>query len=86
MPSYLIADGSALEAEWVKGAGIVGLTAGCVAPEVLVDDALDRPDGRGFGSGTRGAHGIPPAGRADRRLCHQDRKPGELTFPQNRLR
>src|SRR4029079_8720985 len=31
VPSYLIADGSALQPEWVKGAGVVGLTAGASA-------------------------------------------------------
>jgi len=41
IPSYLIADGSALEAEWVKGAEVVGLTAGASAPEVLVDSVID---------------------------------------------
>src|SRR6201987_5091534 len=41
IPSYLIADGSALEAEWVKGAQVVGLTAGASAPEVLVEDVID---------------------------------------------
>ena len=32
IPSYLIADGSALQPEWVKGAEVVGLTAGASAP------------------------------------------------------
>jgi 4-hydroxy-3-methylbut-2-enyl diphosphate reductase len=41
IPSYLIADGSALQPEWVKGAGVVGLTAGASAPEVLVEDVID---------------------------------------------
>src|SRR5438067_5007809 len=40
VPSYLIADGSALEEEWVRGAKAVGLTAGASAPEVLVDDVI----------------------------------------------
>src|SRR4029450_5645495 len=38
IPSYLIADGSALQPEWVKDAEVVGLTAGASAPEVLVED------------------------------------------------
>ena len=41
IPSYLIADGSALQPEWVKDAEVVGLTAGASAPEVLVDSVID---------------------------------------------
>ena len=40
MPSYLIADGSELEPEWVKDARRSGITAGASAPEVLVDDVI----------------------------------------------
>ena len=40
IPSYLIADGSELEAEWVRDARTVGLTAGASAPEVLVEDVI----------------------------------------------
>src|SRR6201985_1726659 len=40
IPSYLIADGSELKAEWVKDAEVVGLTAGASAPEVLVEDVI----------------------------------------------
>jgi 4-hydroxy-3-methylbut-2-enyl diphosphate reductase len=36
LPSYLLADGSELNPDWVKGAGTVGLTAGASAPEELV--------------------------------------------------
>ena len=36
VPSYLIADGSELKAEWVRGKKVVGLTAGASAPEELV--------------------------------------------------
>jgi 4-hydroxy-3-methylbut-2-en-1-yl diphosphate reductase len=36
VPSYLIADGSELKADWVRGKGVVGLTAGASAPEELV--------------------------------------------------
>jgi 4-hydroxy-3-methylbut-2-enyl diphosphate reductase len=39
--SYLIADGSELNPEWLKGAKAVGITAGASAPEVLVDDVID---------------------------------------------
>jgi 4-hydroxy-3-methylbut-2-enyl diphosphate reductase len=42
IPSYLIADGSALQPEWVKDAEVVGLTAGASAPEVLVEIAALR--------------------------------------------
>jgi len=41
IPSYLIADGSELQPEWVKEARVVGITAGASAPEVLVDDVID---------------------------------------------
>jgi len=39
--SYLIADGSALNPEWLKDAKAVGITAGASAPEVLVDDVIE---------------------------------------------
>ena len=41
IPSYLIADGSELQPEWVANAKAVGITAGASAPEVLVDDVID---------------------------------------------
>jgi 4-hydroxy-3-methylbut-2-en-1-yl diphosphate reductase len=41
VPSYLIADGSELQPEWVREADVVGITAGASAPEVLVDDVID---------------------------------------------
>ena len=40
IPSYLIADGTMLDAAWVKDADVVGVTAGASAPEALVDDVL----------------------------------------------
>ena len=40
LPSYLVADGSDIKAEWVEGARVVGVTAGASAPEVLVDDVI----------------------------------------------
>lgn len=40
VPSYLIADGSELDTAWVRGADVVGITAGASAPEVLVDDVI----------------------------------------------
>src|ERR1700746_1253666 len=39
--SYLIADGSDLNPEWLKDAKAVGITAGASAPEVLVDDVIE---------------------------------------------
>lgn len=39
--SYLIADGSELNPDWVRGAKVVGVTAGASAPEVLVDDVIE---------------------------------------------
>jgi 4-hydroxy-3-methylbut-2-enyl diphosphate reductase len=41
IPSYLIADGSELNPEWVRSAKVVGITAGASAPEVLVEDVID---------------------------------------------
>jgi 4-hydroxy-3-methylbut-2-en-1-yl diphosphate reductase len=41
VPSYLIADGSELQPEWVKAARVVGITAGASAPEILVDGVID---------------------------------------------
>jgi 4-hydroxy-3-methylbut-2-enyl diphosphate reductase len=40
-PTYLIADGSELMPEFVRGASVVGLTAGASAPEVLVEEVID---------------------------------------------
>jgi 4-hydroxy-3-methylbut-2-enyl diphosphate reductase len=40
VPSYLIADGSELDPQWLEGAVTVGITAGASAPEVLVDDVI----------------------------------------------
>jgi 4-hydroxy-3-methylbut-2-enyl diphosphate reductase len=40
VPTYLIADGSELQPEWVRGARVVGVTAGASAPEVLVDGVI----------------------------------------------
>jgi 4-hydroxy-3-methylbut-2-en-1-yl diphosphate reductase len=40
VPSYLLADGSELKPEWVRGAQIVGLTAGASAPEDMVQDVI----------------------------------------------
>jgi 4-hydroxy-3-methylbut-2-enyl diphosphate reductase len=42
LPSYLIADGSELDPKWLVGAKVIGLTAGASAPEVLVEDVIDR--------------------------------------------
>ncbi len=40
VPSYLIADGSEIDPEWLEGAETIGITAGASAPEVLVDDVI----------------------------------------------
>src|SRR5499425_1709149 len=40
IPSYLIADGSELDVDWVKDARVVGITAGASAPDVLVEDVI----------------------------------------------
>ncbi len=41
VPSYLIADGSELNPDWVRGVKAVGLTAGASAPERLVEDVIE---------------------------------------------
>jgi 4-hydroxy-3-methylbut-2-enyl diphosphate reductase len=41
LPSYLIADGDALDPKWVEGVTTVGLTAGASAPEELVQSVID---------------------------------------------
>jgi 4-hydroxy-3-methylbut-2-enyl diphosphate reductase len=41
VPSYLIADGSELDPDWVRGKSVVGLTAGASAPESLVQHVID---------------------------------------------
>ena len=41
IPSYLIADSSELQPEWVRDVRTVGLTAGASAPEVLVEGVID---------------------------------------------
>jgi len=41
VPSYLIADSSEFNSEWVRDARVVGITAGASAPEVLVDGVID---------------------------------------------
>ena len=40
-PSYLVADGSHLRPEWFDNVGVVGVTAGASAPDVLVDDVIE---------------------------------------------
>ncbi|WP_131118245.1 4-hydroxy-3-methylbut-2-enyl diphosphate reductase [Lichenihabitans psoromatis] len=40
VPSYLIADGTELDLNWLKGVEVIGLTAGASAPEVLVDGVI----------------------------------------------
>jgi len=42
VPSYLIEDASALDPEWLQGAGSVGITAGASAPAELVEELIDR--------------------------------------------
>jgi len=40
LPSYLVADGSALNPLWFEGVGRIGLTAGASAPDSLVQDVI----------------------------------------------
>jgi 4-hydroxy-3-methylbut-2-enyl diphosphate reductase len=41
-PAYLIDNAEQIDTEWLKGAGVVGITAGASAPEVLVQNVVDR--------------------------------------------
>lgn len=40
VPSYLIADGSGVDAGWLEGVSAVGITAGASAPDELVEDVI----------------------------------------------
>jgi len=40
VPSYLIADGSGVDAAWIEGVSAVGITAGASAPDELVEDVI----------------------------------------------
>ena len=40
LPSYLVADGSGVDPDWLAGVARVGLTAGASAPEALVQDVI----------------------------------------------
>ncbi|MCH4894093.1 MULTISPECIES: 4-hydroxy-3-methylbut-2-enyl diphosphate reductase [unclassified Sphingomonas] len=40
LPSYLVADGSALDPAWFDGVERIGLTAGASAPDTLVEDVI----------------------------------------------
>ncbi|MBS0361216.1 MAG: 4-hydroxy-3-methylbut-2-enyl diphosphate reductase [Proteobacteria bacterium] len=40
--AYLIDDAEGLDLSWLKGAGVIGVTAGASAPEVLVQGVIDK--------------------------------------------
>ena len=40
LPSYLVADSSEIETEWVRNAEVVGVTAGASAPEIVVESVV----------------------------------------------
>ena len=48
VPSYMVDNAGELRPEWIEGRSRVGLTAGASAPEVLVQQVIDRI--RGFGA------------------------------------
>jgi 4-hydroxy-3-methylbut-2-enyl diphosphate reductase len=41
-PAYLIDEASQIDPAWLKGVGLIGVTAGASAPEVLVNDVVAR--------------------------------------------
>jgi len=41
IPSYLVADGGELRAEWVRDVRTVGITAGASAPDALIDQVIE---------------------------------------------
>lgn len=47
IPSYLIADERELKLEWLRGAKVVGITAGASAPETLVENVIGALAGLG---------------------------------------
>jgi 4-hydroxy-3-methylbut-2-enyl diphosphate reductase len=47
-PAYLVDDETEVDATWLEGAEVVGLTSGASAPERLVDRMLDWLAARGF--------------------------------------
>lgn len=40
VPSYLVADGSEVDLDWLAGKKVVGVTAGASAPDVLVEEVI----------------------------------------------
>jgi 4-hydroxy-3-methylbut-2-enyl diphosphate reductase len=40
LPSYLVADSSEIDPEWLRHAEVVGVTAGASAPEIVVDNVV----------------------------------------------
>jgi 4-hydroxy-3-methylbut-2-enyl diphosphate reductase len=40
LPSYLVTDGSEIDRDWVRDVGIVGVTAGASAPEIVVENVV----------------------------------------------
>lgn len=42
LPSYLVADGGDVDPNWVSNAGVVAITAGASAPEIVVEDVVQR--------------------------------------------
>jgi 4-hydroxy-3-methylbut-2-enyl diphosphate reductase len=50
VPAYMVDDADHLRAEWLAGKRRVGVTAGASAPEVLVQDVVDRLKALGAGS------------------------------------
>jgi 4-hydroxy-3-methylbut-2-enyl diphosphate reductase len=42
VPAYLVPDVTEFDESWLEGVSVVGLSAGASAPEILVDQVLER--------------------------------------------
>ncbi len=42
VPAYLIDDASEIQKQWINNKTMIGLTAGASAPEVLVEEVINR--------------------------------------------
>ena len=48
IPAYLIDDAQAIDAKWLEGKNKIGITAGASAPEILVENVIERLQTLGY--------------------------------------